>query len=314
MLCANNEKIRIWRMNVSIIIPFHNRLCEVIECVKSVLESSYKDKEVIVVDNGSNDAAAESLQREFGGKIKIVRSEVNLGAGGGRNLGASKANGKYLLFVDSDNVIDKKMIGYLADFMEKGRDGSTPFTIGMAGPLMLYKKYPNLIWLYFADINMWTSQATYKGTGEADVRQYKEVLEVGHIPNCFMVRADDFRIVGGFDEKYFIMYEEADLAEKFKRMGKKVYICTKARTYHDIPVRSEKVTVGPGLRSSERAFLTARNRVYFMKKNANFVNKFIFFVMFLPISVNYYMVSMLLNRQYASVLSYLRGTLAGILM
>ncbi|MBT6466067.1 MAG: glycosyltransferase family 2 protein, partial [Kordiimonadaceae bacterium] len=146
---------------VSVVIPTYNRRDDVLRCVHSVLKSDDVNFEVIVVDNASTDDTYEKLMElcDTFPCLKVVLADKNLGAGGGRNLGASHASGKYLLFLDSDNVIDSHMIRILTDsIMNSGA--------GMVGPLMLFGERPDRIWTYFADINPWTSRAHYLGHKE----------------------------------------------------------------------------------------------------------------------------------------------------
>ena len=96
------------KISLSIIVVTYNRKEEVLDCLKSIFENDYKNFELILVDNASTDGTIVAVEKVFGNKIKIVKSKINLMAGGGRNLGASYAKGKHLLFIDSDNVIDKK--------------------------------------------------------------------------------------------------------------------------------------------------------------------------------------------------------------
>lgn len=296
---------------VSIIIPTFNRSKDAISCISSVMCSTYGNIEIIVIDNGSTDKTFENLKWKFkqSEKIKLIRSENNLGAGGGRNRGATEATGNYLLFIDSDNIVDKEMIFNLCNFFEKTNG------CGMVGPLMLFKNNPEKIWLYYADINMWSSKACYKGFGEKNKRQYNEVIETGHLPNCFMVKRDDFEKVGGFDEKYFIMYEEADLAEKIKKkLKKKIYLFSKAITYHDFPIDNDEVNKNFGFRSSERAYLTSRNRIYFMKRNASIFQFLIFVFVFNPLILVYYETGLLKNGQFQKAWSYFKGFVNGFFL
>jgi hypothetical protein len=295
------------RVLVSVIIPTYNRATDVIKCVKSVLNSTLKNIEVIVVDNASTDNTIEKLKIfSSDSRFKLIKSLVNLGAGGGRNRGAPRACGKYLLFVDSDNIIDSKMVEYLVDFFDNRPD------CGMVGPLMLIESNRKIIWTYFADINMYTSQAKYKGTGEKNIGQFPEVIPVGHLPNCFMVKNREFKKVGGFEEKYLIIYEEADLAEKIKRLRKKIYLFSKAITYHAVDLPKPEDKKNYGFRSPERAFLLARNRVYFMKRNANWLQKIAFFVVFNPIICCYYQLNLIRTGQSNKARAYLRGYFTGI--
>ena len=296
---------------ISVIIPTKNRAQDVVECVNSVLVSIYKDFEIIIVDDNSEDDSVAVIEKQFrdNSLITLLSSHKDLGAGGSRNSGAFKATGKYILFVDNDNVIDPKMIEHLVGFFEKTPD------CGMVGPLMLYKNDPSLIWMYFADINMMTSMARYKGNQEKNEGQYPEIQRVGHLPNCFMVLNKDFKKVKGFDEKFFIMYEEADLAEKIKRqLGKNIYLVSKAVTKHNVEINPESEQNTLGLRSTWRAFLVPRNRIYFMRKNASLFQLIAFFTIFNNAILVYYVFNLIKRKKFDFVVQYVKGFLAGFFL
>lgn len=301
---------KLWgnKILLSVIIPTHNRHDQVMDCVNSLLRSSYKSIDVIVVDDASIDGSYKILRKKYQNNphVKVISSKLNLGPASARNLGAKYAKGEYLLFIDSDNVVDREMLNTLVEFMDTHDD------CVMVGPLMKYLSPKDRIWLYFADINMYTSQAIYKGTHELDTGQYNEVSEVGHLPNCFMVRKADFEKVNGFDEKYFIMYEEADLAEKLKKnTNKKIFLYSKAITQHDVKYSLSRKSV-PGMRNAVRSFLTARNRVYFMKKNAPLLNFVVFLLIFMPLLNVYYVYQSLRSGHPIVGWYYVKGTFVGL--
>lgn len=89
----------------SIIVPAYNAQASIAQCLQSVAEQDFTDLELIVVDDGSTDKTVE-LSRQFAGKIpnlKIVQIK-NQGPAAARNVGMKKAAGKYILFLDSDDL------------------------------------------------------------------------------------------------------------------------------------------------------------------------------------------------------------------
>lgn len=88
---------------VSVIIPTYNRARLVAESVRSVLDQSYRDLEVIVVDDGSTDGTAGELARLFGGRIRVC-VQPNGGNAAARNRGLAEARGELLAFNDSDDL------------------------------------------------------------------------------------------------------------------------------------------------------------------------------------------------------------------
>lgn len=105
---------------VSVIIPVYNNEKFIEKCIRSVMEQSFCDLEILVVNDGSTDGSAEILQKLAGedGRIRLV-SQSNQGVAAARNCGLDMASGKYLTFVDGDDYIGKDYIEKLYDFSEK---------------------------------------------------------------------------------------------------------------------------------------------------------------------------------------------------
>ena len=106
---------------VSVIIPTYNRAHLISRAIKSVLNQTYQDFEVIVVDDGSTDNTEEVI-KEFQKKderIKYVRHEKNKGGSAARNTGIKAAKGKYIAFLDSDDEwLSKKLQKQIAIYQK----------------------------------------------------------------------------------------------------------------------------------------------------------------------------------------------------
>ena len=107
-------------MKVSIIIPFHNDKLYVRECLESVLGQSYRDIEVICVDDGSFDGSSEIVQvvARCDDRVRVIRQE-NKGVSACRNRGLAEACGEYVLFVDSDDLLSQNAVERLVCYAEK---------------------------------------------------------------------------------------------------------------------------------------------------------------------------------------------------
>lgn len=94
---------------ISIIIPIYNAEKYLGKCVESLLAQSYADIEVVCVDDGSKDASLQLLNeyKQADRRIKIV-TQTNSGASGARNTGLDNCTGDYIMFIDSDDWIDKE--------------------------------------------------------------------------------------------------------------------------------------------------------------------------------------------------------------
>ena len=111
---------------VSIIIPTYNRKCFLREAVNSVLNQTYKDFELIVIDDGSTDGTQEMI-KEFGGKI-IYKSQENRGASSARNVGISMSKGKLISFLDSDDVWHKEKLSEQMKFFKEYPEAKICYT------------------------------------------------------------------------------------------------------------------------------------------------------------------------------------------
>jgi len=94
---------------VSVIIPMHNSSKHIKECIESVINQTYKNIEIIVVDDASVDNSAEIIKSINDSRIKMLELKDNLGAAIARNKGIEIATGDYICFLDSDDywVLDK---------------------------------------------------------------------------------------------------------------------------------------------------------------------------------------------------------------
>lgn len=98
-------------MRFSIIVPVYNVEKYLSICLESILSQDYTDYEIIAVNDGSTDGSLEILNK-YKQKTKrlVVLSQRNRGLGGARNTGIRNAQGEYLIFLDSDDYIDKSML------------------------------------------------------------------------------------------------------------------------------------------------------------------------------------------------------------
>lgn len=102
---------------VSVIIPTYNRLSMLKEAVESVLAQDYEDFELIVVDDGSTDGTSEAM-KQYGKRVRILEHTENRGVSAARNRGILHARGKYVAFLDSDDLWGKGKLNIQAAFLD----------------------------------------------------------------------------------------------------------------------------------------------------------------------------------------------------
>ena len=102
---------------VSIIIPTYNRLPMLKEAVDSALSQNFEDMELIVVDDGSTDGTSEAMNR-YGGRVKLIEHSENRGVSAARNRGILHVRGKYIGFLDSDDLWGKGKLKIQVTFLD----------------------------------------------------------------------------------------------------------------------------------------------------------------------------------------------------
>lgn len=105
---------------ISVIVPIYNVEKYIRKCVDSILKQTYKNIEVILVDDGSNDECGKIIDeyKKMNGRIRVIHKE-NGGLSDARNCGMKYSTGKFLLFIDSDDWIDSEMVKKLYDNIKK---------------------------------------------------------------------------------------------------------------------------------------------------------------------------------------------------
>ena len=104
---------------ISIIIPVYNVEYFLPKCLDSVMKQTYRDFEVLLIDDGSTDGSA-CICDEYAARYKCCRAfhRKNAGVAASRNIGLSEAKGKYIVFLDSDDYIEKELLAKVYEQME----------------------------------------------------------------------------------------------------------------------------------------------------------------------------------------------------
>lgn len=113
-------------MKISVIIPTYNEGKDLEGCIRSLEEQSFKDFEIVVVDDGSKDGSIEILKRikKSTQNFKFIK-QSHLGAGAARNAGTKLSKGEILVFVDADMIFDENFLTNLVKPIESGLSNGT---------------------------------------------------------------------------------------------------------------------------------------------------------------------------------------------
>ena len=110
---------------ISVVIPLYNKEKSIAQTLECVLNQTYKDFEVIVVDDGSKDNTKAEIERAIkqDSRVRMVSSEKNRGKGNAIIAGVSQVEGKYVAFVDADLELNPSQLeGYLKKMLDDNKD------------------------------------------------------------------------------------------------------------------------------------------------------------------------------------------------
>lgn len=249
---------------VAVIIVNWNGLDYTTQCLRSVLELSYPNLRVIVVDNGSQIDETIALRKRFISRILTLRVNVNRGFSAGINYGIRYAisnlpDVKYLLISNNDVTFERDFLHKLITVMEKNPK------IGIATGKIKVMGRKDIL---FSIGQKWyprTGLVKNLGFGEKDSQSQIRAREIDIVPGCVFLLKRSVLEVGFMDEDYFLYFEENDYCLRARRAGYKVYLVPDAVAFHKSAVSVNKI--------KDFAFYSfQRSRLIFIIKNVESIN------------------------------------------
>ncbi len=220
-------------MKVSVIIPNWNGEKLLEDCLLSLNKQTFKEFEVILVDNSSTD---NSIKKAFNllPEIRILKLNKNFGFAKAINKGALKSKGEYLIFLNNDTELGEKFIENLVEYANVYKD-----TISFNPKILNFFERKKIDGLGI-DINE-VGQARSLGWGETDYGQFENPVYIfGATGGASLFRKKEFLKLGLFDEDYFMYSEEVDFAFRAQFLGFKSMYSPKAICYHKHKATSGK--------------------------------------------------------------------------
>jgi GT2 family glycosyltransferase len=219
--------LEIHAMDLSIIIVTYNSSAYIQACLRSIVEQMREvDHEVIIVDNASSDETIRMIEQEFP-RVTLIPNPLNLGFAGANNLGLQRARGEFVLLINPDTRWKrgdiKKAIHLLEGHPEIGalggrltlEDGSWQKSHGNFPTLGRELKEVFYLPRLFPQWRCCKGMFTYRerdGKGPVD-----------WVAGAFcLCRKDVVVEMGGFDERYFLYYEDIDLSNGIRGKGREI--------------------------------------------------------------------------------------------
>lgn len=198
------------------------------DCLNSV--EKYLDNisyEIIVVDNDSPDREIEKLPDEFK-NVKFILRDTNDGFGCGCNFGVGASKGKYLLFLNPDIKMFDNSILKLLKYLESNPD------TGIVSGLMVdenksviysFNEYPSYVWEIYQLLGFGYDRKIKQLVNKNEIEK-SIIFETDWFHGAiFMIRKDDFLKNGGFNENYFMYYEDVEICFDTKIKNHKKVVC-----------------------------------------------------------------------------------------
>jgi len=259
---------------LSIVILAYNSQKYIKACLNSVFSQSAKDIEVIVVDNASTDGT-QALVREGYPRVRLIENRSNLGASRARNQGIECSVGEWILAMDSDVVLEN-------DFIRNYElaKGLFPEDLGMIQPNVLNRDGTKI---YSQGIRLSVFRR-FHDLNHGKPRNFVSSIEGKIIGPCsaaaFYRRSmlDALReVTGYFDERFFFLVEDVDLAWRAQRAGWKVLFNPQMVCSH----------TGNGSSTDKklRQYLCFRNRYLMIAKNDTILERIVIFMISLPYEI-----------------------------
>jgi GT2 family glycosyltransferase len=261
---------------VSVVITTRDRRDHLLRCIESVKASTFSDWELLVIDDAStDDTRLLDVADLVGVAGEIVHLPEQIMMVRARNVGARRARGELVLFIDDDNVVDSAMINALVVAAEKHPD------FGVFGPVMLEMKTGEA-YLDHQTVNLWTGRTR----GHID-RLGREICDTDGVPNVFMVRREVFERGGYFDEALLQTYTEPDFTFAARAKGFRSGIVKAAITHHDVLRESNFTPRALGGEFRQKAYCLMRNRTVLVKRYGRWYQRAVytaFFSWFWPLA------------------------------
>lgn len=240
---------------VHVVLLNWNGKQDTLECLASLRADRYPRKQVIVVDNGSRDGSVSAL-RQAHPEVTVLETGANLGFTGGNNVGIRHAmdhGAEFIWVLNNDTVVEPDAIGALVEAADTA-------DYGVLTPMIQYFDSPEQAWFAGSRLDLRSGSAVHDNHCIPDASE--AIREIPWATGCAMfVRASLMQRLRGFDDRFFLNWEDVDLSMRARALGWKIGIAPGSRIYH-------KVSRSFTAQSCAGAYYHLRNNLLFLSLHA----------------------------------------------
>jgi len=210
---------------VSVIIVNYNSGAYLAACVRSVVDSGYPRKELIIVDNASDDESIAQVEALYP-EAEIVRNSSNFGYSRACNIGIAKAKGEFVVVMNPDIIVDRRWLDALVDAaLRHPRAAFFQPKILLMNDQRILNSAGNMI--HIAGFGI------CRGIGTLDREQFQREAEVCYASGaCTLARSEALREIGPMDPSFFAYGEDKDLGWRALMMGWQSIYVPSSRILH----------------------------------------------------------------------------------
>jgi N-acetylglucosaminyl-diphospho-decaprenol L-rhamnosyltransferase len=264
-------------VSLDIIIVNWNSGQQLRDCLESIIKvnrDSYELSRVAVVDNASQDGSADGFEG-INLPLTTIRNKVNRGYAAACNQGASGSNADYLLFLNPDTRLFKDSLSKPLAFMAYPHNRN----IGISGIQLINEKneisrscarFPTLRQSFSKMLGLDLIFPSFFLSHFMKEWDHRKSMAVEQIMGAFfLVRRSLFESLRGFDERFFVYYEEVDFSLRARKKGSYSFYLAEVQAYHKGGGSSENIR-------AKRLFYSLRSRILYSYKHFDFLSASIF--------------------------------------
>ena len=209
------------------VVTYNNQDCAKTAVETVVLNTKNTALSMYVCDNNSTDRTIDSLKDIE--NVNIIRLPKNQGFGKAHNVVLDKIDSKYHAVINPDIIINSDVISAIAEFMDENTDVvmATPKILNADGSEQhLPKLTPSFKYVLLGRLGaVFKPFKKYRDFYTKSNEHITKPYEVDFCTGCFFViRTDVFKKLGGFDDRFFMYFEDADITRRAKQYGKTVFL------------------------------------------------------------------------------------------
>lgn len=243
------------RFHVAVVVVTWNGWADTAACLDSLRRISHRPLSIIVSDNGSVDETLPRLASDFP-EVHVVENGENLGFAGGNNRGIARAltmAADGILVLNNDTIVEPGFIEPLVAALTEDAN------LGVVSPVITYPDDRG-IWFAGSEIDETTSLVHHRQFALwPPQRGLPERISTPSVTGCcLLARREVFEQVGGFDERFFLIFEDADWSMRIRRAGFRAAVIPESRIQHHVSASFARGRPGLG------AFYFVRNGLLFL--------------------------------------------------